>query len=126
MLELPYELLGNRDPRATNSEPRWRRVFKLEDFPLLGDHHIQDETVIPAAMVCVMALAAAMDISNGRYADIIELSDVTIGRPIVLKSPSVELETSLSIINLGDSSNARIDRIQAEFSLNEIAARDQK
>jgi hypothetical protein len=73
-----------------------------------------------------MALAAAMDISNGRQADIIELSGVTIGRPIVLKAPSVELETSLSITSLIDSGNARIDCIQAEFRLNEVAAHDHK
>ncbi|KAJ6076340.1 hypothetical protein N7499_008321 [Penicillium canescens] len=126
MLELPCELLGSRNPRATNYEAKWRRVFKLEDLPWLGAHHIQNETVIPAALLCVMALAAAMDISNGRQADIIELSGVTIGPLIVLKAPSVELETSLRISSLVDSGNPRIDCIQAEFSLNEVATHDQK
>ncbi|KAJ5985399.1 hypothetical protein N7522_012595 [Penicillium canescens] len=126
MLELPCELLGSRNPRATNYEAKWRRVFKLEDLPWLGAHHIQNDTVIPAALLCVMALAAAMDISNGRQTDIIELSGVTIGPLIVLKAPSVELETSLRISSLVDSGNPRIDCIQAEFSLNEVATHDQK
>ncbi|GIK06559.1 hypothetical protein Aspvir_002209 [Aspergillus viridinutans] len=124
MLELPNELLGNRVPGATGFEPRWRRVFKLEDLPWLEAHHIQNQAVIPTALFCVMALAAAMDIRNGKQADSIELSDVTIGRPIVLEASSVEIETSLSISSLVDSGNDGIDTIHAELSLNRSAAQD--
>ncbi|KAF7155349.1 hypothetical protein CNMCM5623_007420 [Aspergillus felis] len=124
MLELPNELLGRRVPGATESELRWRRVLKLEELPWLGAHHIQNQTVIPTALFCVMVLAAAMDISNGKQADNIELSDVTIGPPIVLESSSVEIETSLSISSLVDSGNNGIDTIQAEFRLNRSAAQD--
>ncbi|GIC92267.1 putative PKS-like enzyme [Aspergillus udagawae] len=124
MLELPNELLGSRVPGGTGSEPRWRRIFKLEDLPWLGAHHIQNQTVIPTALFCVMALAAAMDISNGKQADSIELSDITIGRPIVLEASSVEIETSLSISSLVDSGIDGIDTVQADFSLNKSAPQD--
>ncbi|KAG2003951.1 hypothetical protein GB937_009316 [Aspergillus fischeri] len=69
-----------------------------------------------------MTLAAAMDISNGKQADSIELSDVTIGRPILLETSSVEIETSIAIESGNDGANS----IQAEFSLNKGAAHDER
>jgi hypothetical protein len=71
-------------------------------------------------MVCVMALAAAMDISDGKEADSIELFDVTIGRPIPLGTSPVEIETPITIEAGNDGANS----IQAVFSLNKRAAHD--
>ncbi|PKX89984.1 putative PKS-like enzyme [Aspergillus novofumigatus IBT 16806] len=121
MVKLANELLGSLVPRATECEPRWRRVFKLEDLPWLGDYHINNQTVIPTSMVCVMALAAAIDISNGKQADSIELSDVTIGPPILLETSPVEIETSITI----EPGNDGVNSIQADFSLKKSAAHDE-
>jgi hypothetical protein len=68
-----------------------------------------------------MALAAAMDISHGKEADSIELFDVIIGGPILLETSSVEIETSITIEYGNDGANS----VQADFSLNMSAARDE-
>ncbi|KAH2384493.1 hypothetical protein KXV98_008325 [Aspergillus fumigatus] len=121
MLGLPNELSGSQVPGATECEPGWRRVFKVEDLPGLGDYHIDNQTAVPTSIVCVIALAAAMDISNGKQANSIELYDVTIGRPIHLGTSPVEIETMIAIEPRKDGA----DSIQAEFSLNKSAGHDE-
>ncbi|WEW55378.1 hypothetical protein PRK78_000808 [Emydomyces testavorans] len=121
MLELPIELLGRRVPGVTDSELRWRHVFSVEDFPWLGDYRIRNQIVIPPAMFCIIALAAAMDISNGEKVASIELSEATIGRPFVLETSSVKIETLFSISKL----KFEMDSIHAEFRLDSSVAQCQ-
>ncbi|RDL31043.1 Nonribosomal peptide synthetase 14 [Venustampulla echinocandica] len=120
----PHELLGGKIPGNTGSESRWQNCFKLQDLPWLQEHCIQNQIIIPAATYCVMALEAARDISKGKQVENIELSDITIIRPIVINESSGEIETLLSVRSNLNFDNNGPDFIQAEFTLGERAAED--
>ncbi|RYP79847.1 hypothetical protein DL770_006493 [Monosporascus sp. CRB-9-2] len=85
---------------------------------------MQDQTVVPAAVFCAVALAAARDISDNKQTECIELLDVAIGRSMVLETSSVEIEISLALHSPLDSVNDETDSIQAEFTLNGSTAQD--
>ncbi|THC93486.1 hypothetical protein EYZ11_007042 [Aspergillus tanneri] len=112
-----HELLGSRTPDDTDYEPRWRNFFKLDEIPWLRDHCIQSQIIVPAATYCVMALEAARALGRGKNVESIELSNITILRPIVLNESSEGTETLLSVRSDLDSIKGKSDLIRAEFSL---------
>jgi hypothetical protein len=124
MFELPNNFSGSRVPGTTTSEPRWRHAFNLDDLPWLGDFRVQNKSVIPTSLFLVIIVAAAVDISNGKQVNSIEISDVAIGSSIIQGPAPVRIETSFSITSLNNSLDDGVDSIQAEFSLNESPAQD--
>lgn len=113
----PHELLGSRTPDDTDYEPRWRNVLKIDEMPWLRDHRIENQIIVPAATYCVIALEAGRTLVRGRQVESIELSNVSILRPIVLDESSGGTETLLSLRSDMDSFKGKTEHIRAEFSL---------
>lgn len=117
MTGLPQGLHGGRVPSTIGMKPRWRHVFKLEDFLWLKNYRIQGQSVVPASIICVSALAVAMDMRNEKKVNSIELADVTLEQSVILEGPALEFDISLSVADLVNPNVEGIDGVETEFNI---------
>ncbi|KAF3491688.1 Polyketide synthase-nonribosomal peptide synthetase [Arthroderma uncinatum] len=111
-----HELLGRRTPDDNDRELRWRNVLKLGEIPWLRGHEILGEVLLPGAAYVSIAVEAGNDLAmvNGYSAQLIDVEDVDIHRPVVIPDNQDGIET-LFTLRLTDSSSAK-GVLGAQFS----------
>ncbi|KAM3067829.1 Reducing polyketide synthase boa6 [Clarireedia jacksonii] len=96
-VEPPHELLGVRVVDDTDMEYRWRNMFKLDELPWVSGHKFQQQTLVPAAFYCSMALESSKVLANGKPIQLVELHDVDIERAINLEQNNASVEVIFSL-----------------------------
>ena len=61
---LRHDLLGSRQQGGNRNEPMWRNVLRHKSLPWLKDHQIGSDIVFPAAGYLLMAVEAAMQMTE--------------------------------------------------------------
>ncbi|KAL5342666.1 hypothetical protein BJX70DRAFT_394501 [Aspergillus crustosus] len=96
-----HELLGARSVEASDLEPAWRNVLRLEDVPWISEHALQGNVIFPAAGYISMAGEAALQLSPDTpdYS----IKNMVIKNPLLMKeSADYELITTLKPVKVTD------------------------
>ncbi|KAL4863599.1 hypothetical protein BDV12DRAFT_206352 [Aspergillus spectabilis] len=96
-----HELLGARSVEASDLEPAWRNVLRLEDVPWISEHALQGNVIFPAAGYISMAGEAARQLSPDTpdYS----IKNMVIKSPLLMKeSADYELITTLKPVKVTD------------------------
>ncbi|KFZ25350.1 hypothetical protein V502_00172 [Pseudogymnoascus sp. VKM F-4520 (FW-2644)] len=93
------DLLGIAVDNQNAHEPRWRNYLRLAENPWIRDHEITGTILYPAAGMMIMAIEAALQLSEdeGKAVSGIELHDVHFDRGLVIPDSDDAVETSLSL-----------------------------
>ncbi|KAM7196179.1 hypothetical protein V8F33_006291 [Rhypophila sp. PSN 637] len=121
-----HKLLGHLTPDSTAQDMRWRNILSLKEVPWLGGHSLKHQIVFPAAGYVVSALDAAVSMTRKRLGNtklddvlasirLIEVLDLDIHNALTFDTEDTRIET---ITALTDISQARTDRIEANFKFN--------
>ncbi|KAL0930356.1 polyketide synthase [Colletotrichum truncatum] len=98
-----HEVLGNRVPESSETEPVFRNVLALDHVPWIRDHNIKGDVIFPCAGYVGMAGEAARQLHKGTFAGF-SLRNVVIDMAMVLsENKSTEIITSLRPERLTDS-----------------------
>jgi aspyridone synthetase, hybrid polyketide synthase / nonribosomal peptide synthetase len=111
-----HELLGRRVPDDADDDLRWRNVFRLAEIPWVRGHVFQGQYLFPGAGYVVMALEAARKLVHPHPVRLIELSDVSLVRAIVIPDNAVGVETLFSVKVKETRHKDNVHQITAEFS----------
>ncbi|KAK4240422.1 putative pks-nrps protein [Achaetomium macrosporum] len=93
----PHQLLGRRMPDDSETEMRWRNVFRLGELPWLRGHVFQGQAIFPAAGYVSMALGAAMAFAAGKSIRLIEVLNLKMNRALVVEDNSAGVEVLFSM-----------------------------
>lgn len=99
-----HDLLGSQLPHSTDNNIVWQNLIRPEDIPWVDGHQLQGQTVFPAAAYAVMALEAGVFLAKDKSIQLLEIEDLTIGRPITFddSSSSAEVMFAVSLANAED------------------------
>ena len=95
-----HELLGHLSPDSTDQEMRWLHVLRPKEISWLKGHQLQDQIVFPAAGYVVLALEAAVILSNGASVKLAEVLNLDIRQALVFDHDDFSIETILSVNNI--------------------------
>ncbi|KAL4931451.1 uncharacterized protein BDV17DRAFT_288988 [Aspergillus undulatus] len=96
-----HELLGSRSVEASDIEPAWRNLLRLEDVPWIAEHALQGNVIFPAAGYISMAGEAVRQVSH--YGDDYSIKNMVIKAPLLMKeSAEIELVTTLKPVKVTD------------------------
>ncbi|KAI9738829.1 MAG: putative Hybrid PKS-NRPS biosynthetic cluster [Cirrosporium novae-zelandiae] len=109
-----HELLGSRCPDSTDKELRWRNMLCIRDIPWVKGHILQGQVIFPAAGYVVMALEAANSLAEGQEVKLVEVHDLTIGRPIAFDDDTTGVEIIVVVANI--SSKEASNQVSADFT----------
>lgn len=100
-----HDLLGSRVSHSSTTAPLWRNKLRLMDVPWIADHQIGQDILFPASCYLAIAIEGArqMAVESGHIPLSFTLEDVSITRPLVLRSHS-EYEMMLQLVALGGAS----------------------
>ncbi|KFZ19179.1 hypothetical protein V501_00783 [Pseudogymnoascus sp. VKM F-4519 (FW-2642)] len=99
-----HELLGSVCLEASDIEPSWRNLMRLNDVPWLKDHKITHHIIFPAAGYIAMMGEAIRQVTKS---EAYMLRNLVIKAPLILpESDSVEIITTIKPMRLTDSENS--------------------
>ena len=110
-----HELLGVRSANATEREVQWRNILKPKEIPWLTGHQLQGQTVFPAAGYIAMAVEALGVLAEGKEIKLVQVRNLTIGRPITFDDEDSAAEVVITLSNISWDGEAQDTRF-AEFS----------
>ena len=119
----PNELLGVRGPHETD-QIQWRNFLRPSEMPWLKGHQIGGQMVFPAAGYVAMALEACKVVAGlDRDIKLIELENLSIGRPITFDDDNIGVEVIFTLANiLTDPQNS--DILTAHFTCHSPAGKE--
>ncbi|KAK3693043.1 polyketide synthase module [Podospora appendiculata] len=103
----PHQLLGRRVPDDTDTEMRWRNIFRLGDIPWLRGHQFQGQAIFPAAGYVTMALEAAMVFAKGKIIRLIEIQNLKLTRALIVEDNIAGVEIIFSMSKSPDQPLSR-------------------
>jgi hybrid polyketide synthase/nonribosomal peptide synthetase ACE1 len=121
---LPHPLLGRIRPGDCDDgagEFRFRNRLSLRELPWLTQHKIQGQAIFPAAGYICAAAQAVMRVplpfGSPKDIQIIDFSDVVIGKALVVPDEGESVETLLSLTVVKDDGAAGLDHNYREIHL---------
>ncbi|GBF65175.1 highly reducing polyketide synthase [Trichophyton mentagrophytes] len=98
-----HELLGSRAVEASDIEPLWRNVLRLDDVPWLIDHTLQGNIIFPATGYISMVGEAIRQLFPDPEANDYSIRNLLIKSPLLLKQErEAEIITSLKPVKVTD------------------------
>jgi len=94
-----HDLLGSRVQDWNPSEPRWTRVFRLDEVPWAEDHKIDGSILFPAAGMLTMALEAIkqlLDLENEHVLGY-EIKEAVFQAPLILSTANDGTEIQICL-----------------------------
>ena len=121
--EGPHELLGVKGPVETD-HIQWRNLIQPSEIPWLRDHQIGGQKVFPAAAYVSMAVEACKTIAGlDRDIELIELADLSIGRPITFDDDTIGVEVIFTLSDISEM-DEEDDALKAHFTCHSPAGKD--
>lgn len=106
----PHELLGRRVPDDTADQMRWRNILRLNEIPWVKGHLFQGQIILPGASYVSMAVEAAKVLADGHALKLIEVRDLNIPRPVILREGH-DSELITTIRRVHDVDSAKDEKI---------------
>ena len=100
-----HPLLGHITPDSTEQEVRWRQIIRSREIQWLEGHRLQEQIVFPAAGYAVLAIEAAVLISQEQTIKVIEIGELTIGKAITFENNDASVEAVFSLTSLVRNTN---------------------
>ncbi|EZF22032.1 hypothetical protein H112_05022 [Trichophyton rubrum D6] len=98
-----HELLGSRAVEASDIEPLWRNVLRLDDVPWLMDHTLQGNIIFPATGYISMVGEAIRQLFPDPEANDYSIRNLLIKSPLLLKRErEAEIITALKPVKVTD------------------------
>ncbi|EGE05508.1 fatty acid synthase S-acetyltransferase [Trichophyton equinum CBS 127.97] len=98
-----HELLGSRAVEASDIEPLWRNVLRLDDVPWLIDHTLQGNIIFPATGYISMVGEAIRQLFPDPEANDYSIRNLLIKSPLLLKQErEAEIIISLKPVKVTD------------------------
>jgi NADPH:quinone reductase-like Zn-dependent oxidoreductase/SAM-dependent methyltransferase len=94
-----HDILGNRVQDWNPSEPRWTRVFRLDEVPWAEDHKIDGSILYPAAGMLTMALEAIkqlLDLGDDKLLGY-EIKEAVFQAPLILSTTNDGTEIQICL-----------------------------
>ncbi|KAK3332997.1 putative hybrid PKS/NRPS enzyme [Cercophora scortea] len=113
----PHQLLGRRVPDDSDTEMRWRNIFRLADIPWLRGHQFQGQAIFPAAGYLTMALEAAMAFAKGKSIRSIEIQNLKLTRALVVEDNTAGVEIIFSMSKSADQPSSKAGTIVIETDI---------
>lgn len=105
-----HELLGRRVPDDTADQMRWRNILRLNEIPWVRGHLFQGQIILPGASYISMAVEAAKVLADGHALKLIEVRDVNIPRPVILREGHAS-ELIITIRRVHDADSSKDENI---------------
>ncbi|EFE33181.1 uncharacterized protein ARB_07933 [Trichophyton benhamiae CBS 112371] len=98
-----HELLGSRAVEASDIEPLWRNVLRLDDVPWLIDHTLQGNIIFPATGYISMVGEAIRQLFPDPETNDYSIRNLLIKSPLLLKRErEAEIITALKPVKVTD------------------------
>ncbi|KAF2431623.1 putative hybrid NRPS/PKS enzyme [Tothia fuscella] len=117
-----HELLGTRLADGSEHEQRWRNLLSLKEVPWLQGHQLQGAAVFPAAGYVAMAIESSLYLEATKGIKTIEVSDLTIQRPITFDDESTGVETLFTLTSI--EKDLVGNTLSAEFKVFSVHSKD--
>lgn len=95
--ERPHLLLGRQLAHSSPSLVQWQNFLKQSDIEWLNGHSLQGQTVFPGAGYIVMAMEAALKLSDDREVRLLEVLDLSIDKAVTFEDESSMVELNLTL-----------------------------
>jgi hybrid polyketide synthase/nonribosomal peptide synthetase ACE1 len=95
-----HELLGHVTPDSSSCEMRWRGLLRPVDIPWIMGHRLHGQTVFPASGYVVMALEAAIALSQPAACGLIEIFNMDLVRALTFDQDTTAMEIIFSVTNI--------------------------
>jgi acyl transferase domain-containing protein len=105
-----HDLLGARVFQASDLEPMWRNLLRLDDVPWIRDHQIGQDIIFPGAGYLAMAGEAIRQITE--FEDF-SLRHVTFSAAMMMKERATEILTRFRPVRLTNT----LDSVWFEFAI---------
>ncbi|KAH7330434.1 reducing type I polyketide synthase [Rhexocercosporidium sp. MPI-PUGE-AT-0058] len=94
-----HDLLGSRVQDWNSSEPRWTRVFRLDEVPWAEDHKIDGSILYPAAGMLAMALEATSQLLEMESRPVVgyEIKEAVFQAPLILSTTNDGTEMQICL-----------------------------
>ncbi|KAJ4311440.1 hypothetical protein N0V94_007953 [Neodidymelliopsis sp. IMI 364377] len=95
-----HELLGTRTPYQSEDQVSWTNYLIPRELPWMTGHRIQEQMIFPCAGYISSAFEAAQELAVDQPVKLIELTNFSIGQPLVFDTEESSVEVLVSMTNM--------------------------
>jgi hybrid polyketide synthase/nonribosomal peptide synthetase ACE1 len=95
-----HELLGIRTPYQSEDQVSWTNYLIPRELPWMTGHKIQGQMIFPCAGYISSAFEAARELAVGQSIKLIELTNFSIGQPLVFDTEESSVEVLVSMTSM--------------------------
>lgn len=95
-----HELLGTKTSDYSADQIVWKKQIVPEEIPWIIGHRIQSQLVYPGSAYIVSAFEAAREAAAGQSVQLIELTNLVFGQPLVFESEDTQTEVLVALTRI--------------------------
>ncbi|KAJ4982700.1 beta-ketoacyl synthase domain-containing protein [Stagonosporopsis vannaccii] len=115
-----HELLGTKTSDYSTDQMAWKKYIVPKQAAWINGHRIQGQTIFPGSAYIVSALEAAREAAAGQAVQLIELTNLVFGQPLIFDSDDTRIEVLSALTGIKRHKSAWT----ANFTYHSVQNRD--
>lgn len=95
-----HNLLGTKTSDYSSDQIAWKKYIVPREVPWIRGHRIQGQTVFPGSAYIVSAIEAARQVAASQSVQLIELTNLVFGHPLVFDSEDTRVEVLTALTGI--------------------------